>query len=100
VAQAKAGLGAPAVELAVKDGAPVTLRFGGQAGAATELFARGSDDLVFVVPAAQKTWLEGGVEVFRKPPPQPQFNGVQGLEQLPPDIRAKLEAQLGQQQVR
>jgi Domain of unknown function (DUF4340) len=92
----KAALKAPTVELALKGGAKVTLAFGAEAGAATEVYAKGSDALVWVVPSAQRGWLEGGVELFKKPPPPPPGRGISGLDQLPPDVRAKLEAQLRQ----
>lgn len=93
VPEAKAGLGRPAVEveLALEGGATQRVRFG------TEPYAKSEDGLTFTATAQDKSWLESGVELFKRPPPRPS-GGMQGLDQLPPEIRAQLEAQLRQQQ--
>jgi len=96
VPDTKAGLTRPPVEveLTLKGGPPQRLRFG------AELYAKGEDNLLFTMNAPDKTWLSTGVDLFKRPPPSPGFKngmGVQGLDQLPPEIRQQLEAQLWQQ---
>lgn len=61
-----------------------------------ELFAKPDDGLLYAIAAPDKTWLETGPELFKRQPPPPT-GGMQGLDQLPPEIRAQLEAQLRQQ---
>lgn len=63
-----------------------------------DALAKGDDGLLYAVNAADKSWLETGPELFKRPPPPPQGGGMQGLDQLPPEIRAQIEAQLRQQQ--
>lgn len=98
-AAAKKACQAPAtatVELTLEDRSRRTLRFGGELGA-NELCAQGSSDaLTYAVPKAMRARFEDGPALFKRPPPRPPMGagGIQGLEQLPPDIRAKLEAQL------
>lgn len=59
-----------------------------------EVHARGTDAFAMVAPGTVLSTLERGLELFKKlPPPAP----MQGLEQLPPQLRAQLEAQLRQQ---
>lgn len=67
---------------------------------AKQVLAKGSvDALVYAVEPWLKQRLERGVELFRKPVrPPPGMSGIQGLDQLPPELRRKLEAQLGQAQ--
>lgn len=75
------------LELGLQGGATRKLRVG-------ELLAKGEDGLLYVINAADKSWLEQGTQLFKKvPPPQ-----AQGFEQLPPEIRAQLEQQLRKQQ--
>jgi hypothetical protein len=62
-----------------------------------DLVAKGEDGLLFALTPQDKSWLETGAELFKRPPPPPQGGGIQGLDQLPPEIRAQLEAQLRQQ---
>ncbi len=88
VPAAKAGLGSPTVELSVAGRAPVSLRFGSAEGG--ELYARGFDDQVVLVPATARARFEAGLDLFKKAP-APQ---AMGLDQLPPDVRRQLEAQL------
>jgi hypothetical protein len=45
----------------------------------------------------EKTQWSSGPELFKKPPPPPDFGQMNGLDQLPPDVRAKLLEQLRQQ---
>ena len=90
----------PTVEL-VGDGAAKTLRFGNEVtenAVGKQLYAKGStDELIYVVPANEKASYEAGAALFNKPPPMPPSSNMQGLDSLPPDIRAKIEAQLRQQ---
>lgn len=103
-AVAKAG---PVVEVAFKGGKVQTVRFGGPApntdGPATgdspprEFYAKGGvDDLLYVVSASQRNRYDKPLELFKKPEPPPGMNGgsIPGLDQLPPDVRKKLEEQL------
>lgn len=96
VDDAKAGLTKPAVSVSLElEGAPAKrLRLGAVGGA---VYGAGDDGLVYEVAQARKNQLEQGVEILRRLPPPPQFGG-NGLEQLPPEIRAQLEAQLRAQQ--
>jgi hypothetical protein len=96
VAPGKAGLGAPTIELGLKQGGKVALVFGAQAGAEGPVYAKGTEASIFELPTGQKTSLEAGLDLFKKPPPPPRSSGagLQGLDQLPPEVRAKLEAQL------
>ncbi len=98
---ALAGCRKPAVvsvDLEFEGGAKRQLRLDGELGA-NELCATGSADaLTYAVSKSERTWLEGGVELFKRAP-APRFpqGGIQGLDQLPPEIRAKLQEQLRQQ---
>ena len=89
------------VDLVLEGGERRALRFFGELGP-NELCGTGSADaLTYAVSKAERTWLEGGVELFKRRPPPPSFpqgGGMQGLDQLPPELRAKIEAQLRQQQ--
>ncbi|MDP1823532.1 MAG: DUF4340 domain-containing protein [Archangium sp.] len=78
------------LELTLKGGATQHLRL-------SETHARGDDGLLYAVNAGDKTWLETGEAIFKRPPPPPG-GGFQGLDQLPPELRQQLEAQLRQQQ--
>lgn len=82
------------VELTSKGGAVAHLRL-------SDGYAKGDDGLLFAINGPDRSWLEDGVDLFKRPAPLPQFKGgagMQGLDQLPPEIRAQLEAQLRQQQ--
>jgi hypothetical protein len=93
VSEAKAGVARGAVvEVTLEGGEKATLRFGAEAGSASEVYARGSDGLVYVVNAAERTHWTQGLELFKRLPPPPPMGS--GLDQLPPDIRRQLEAQL------
>ncbi len=98
-AQAGVAKASPTIELTIDGAKPQTLRYGNEVGTG-QLYVQGSADaLVYVVGANEKASFESGVSLFNKPPPPPQnFGQMQGLDSLPPDIRAKLEAQLRQQQ--
>jgi hypothetical protein len=101
-AAAKAACKKPAtatVELELEGNQRQQIRFGGELGQ-NELCATGSADaLTYVTSKAERAWLETGVELFKRlPPPRHPPGGPQGLDQLPPDLRAKIEAQLRQQQ--
>lgn len=102
--QAQAGLikALPTLELTLEGGKTQRLIFGNEVTEGTmgkQVYAKGSaDDLVYVVNAAEKSSFDAGPALFKAPPPMPAHSGMQGLDSLPPDIRAKIEAQLRQQQ--
>lgn len=92
---------AASFEVIADDGKPFTVSYAAP-GTATpqETFARATDGRVYVTSSAEKTQLEKGVENFKRLPPPPQNMGqMQGLDQLPPEIRAQIEAQLRAQQM-
>lgn len=62
-----------------------------------DLLAKGDEGLLFAITPQDKSWLETGPELFKRPPPPPAGGGMQGLDQLPPEVRAQIEAQLRQQ---
>lgn len=103
VKDAKAGLAKPAasVEVSLEGGGTQSLRLGSELtgpSGGKEIYAKGAaDGLLYAMDTYLKSRLESGVELFRKPPPPPDFSQMRGLEQLPPDVRQKLEAQLRQQ---
>jgi|GEM_PF-864000 len=106
VPDAQSGLNKPTatVELELEDKTVVALRFGKETTndkGAKEFFVRGNaDKALYALGEFQKKRFETGVELFRKPKPPPNFGqgggmgGMQGLENLPPDVRKKLEQQL------
>lgn len=101
VSSAQAGLLKPTLEIELDSaGAPTQkIRFGSAVpGETTQIYAQGDDGLVYAAAAHDKSAFEAGLELFKRPPPPPDFRGAQGLEQLPPDIRRQLEAQMRQQQ--
>ena len=91
---------AATVEVTLEGSKPQSLRDGTAAGENQLYVKGGADDLVYVVGANEKASFDSGAALFNKPVPPPQdFGGqMQGLDSLPPDIRAKLEAQLRAQQ--
>jgi hypothetical protein len=96
-AEAKAGLAKPVaqLELKLKGGDVRRISIGAKLGDRPEHLARGQDPFPVVVAASVLSTLERGLELFKKQPaPQPM-----GLDQLPPELRAQLEAQLRKQQV-
>lgn len=104
LAQAGLSTAAPVVELAIEGAKPQALRFGRDVATGAvgqQVYVRGgADDLVYVVGAHEKTKFDAGPLLFNRPPPPPQNMGqMQGLDSLPPDVRAKLEAQLRQRQM-
>lgn len=95
----KGALGAASttIEL-VADGKPVKLTFGAESGG--DVFVKGNaDELVYATTAAEKNSWGAGAALFNKPPPPPNFGngGINGLDQLPPEIRQQLMQQLQQQ---
>lgn len=98
VTDARAGLPRPTaeLELRLKGGAVRRLAIGAKTGEGLDSWARGQDPFVVVVPESVPSLLRRGVELFkRQPAPQAMGPGaLQGLEQLPPEVRAQLEAQL------
>lgn len=99
VAPEKAALGAPSTTIEVLvDKKPVKLVFGADSTTAGEVFVKGNvDELVYVASTGEKGSWSTGAQLFNKPPPPPDFGNMQGLEQLPPEIRQKLMEQLRQQ---
>jgi hypothetical protein len=86
----------PVVELQVTGGPSVSLKLGAEAGSG-EIYAQGSDGLLYATAAGEKAFWKGP-EIFNTPAPPPNFGGgMNGLDQLPPEIRKQLEAQLRQQ---
>jgi hypothetical protein len=88
------------VEVVLEGNVTKTLGYAAPASeGALELFSRGSDGLAYVSAPVEKNALDRGVENFKRPPPPPANMGqMRGLDQLPPEIRAQIEAQLRQQQ--
>lgn len=103
-AGAQTGLAKPDTYVQVTlDGAPAqTLAFGAVAPNAdgqAQVFVKGSiDALTYSVPLPQRARWETGLELFKKPPPAPDFGQGQmrGIENLPPDIRRQIEEQMRQ----
>ncbi|MEW6432622.1 MAG: DUF4340 domain-containing protein [Myxococcota bacterium] len=94
------GLSKPTLQVTVtlEDGTTQRLALGADAPDG-EVYARGAaDELTWRLPVSQKTWLAKGVELFGPPPPPPALGQGHGLEQLPPELRRQLEAQLRLQQ--
>jgi len=100
---ADTGLSKPVatVEIKMEGGKTALLKFGKDTTnekGAKEVFVQGSvDGAVYAVGEYQRKRMESGVDLFKKPPPPPnmgQGGGMQGLENLPPDVRKKLEEQL------
>ena len=61
-----------------------------------EYYAKGGvDDLTYVVAAFTRNRLDKPYDLFKKPPTPPQgmgqHGGIPGMENLPPDVRKKLE---------
>lgn len=100
VTDAKAGLAKPSgtVEISV-DGAPTQiLKLGAETPAKTVYVKGTADGLLYTVERGALTRLDNALELFKKPPPPPANLGqMRGLENLPPEIRRQLEAQLKQQ---
>jgi hypothetical protein len=93
------------VEVTLEDGKKETLEFGAAASKPVspgkEVFVRGAvDKALYSIGEFEKTRFDTGVDLFKKPPPPPNFGGpgggIKGLEQLPPDVRRQLEAQMRQ----
>jgi hypothetical protein len=96
--EAKAGFsaGGTMVELTVEGEKALKLRFGGPASNANEVYVKGAaDEGIYVIGQAEKLAFEKGVELFKRRPP-PDLSQMRGLEQLPPEVRRQLEAQLRQ----
>lgn len=104
VVAAKVGLAKPGllVELKTDDGKAHSVRFGAELTSSTgakEYYVQGTaDGLLYVISAAEKTRLEGGLELFKKMPAPDlsKMGPINGLDQLPPEVRAQLEAQMRQ----
>jgi hypothetical protein len=106
VEAAQSGLSKPSttVDLMLEGGAHQSLRFGKEAKSdkGKEVYVKGSADaLTYAISDSSRSRFDSGVEMFKKlPPPPPNMGagGMRGLENLPPEVRAKIEAQLRQQQ--
>jgi hypothetical protein len=107
VEPAQSGLAKPttAVDLSLEGGSHQLLRFGREAkkgDQGQEVYVKGSaDGLTYAIYEGARARFDSGIELFKKPPaPAPNMSagGIRGLESLPPDVRAKIEAQLRQQQ--
>lgn len=101
---AQSGLSKPTtqVDVTLEGGAPQSLAFGKEAKSdkGKEVYVKGSADaLTYAISEGTRSRFNSGVEMFKKlPPPPPNMaGGMRGLESLPPDVRAKIEAQLRQQ---
>lgn len=99
VPAAKAGVATPSVLVeVVVDGKPVQVRFGADTGSNSEVYVKGAiDDAVYAIVGSEKATWSTGPQLFNKPPPPPDLGQMQGLDQLPPEIRQKLMEQLRQQ---
>jgi hypothetical protein len=98
-----AGLSKPtlSIDVALTDGSAAHLALGAPIAGppAGQVHAQGSiDKLVYAVPDAFRTRYERGIEMFRKVVRPPSTGMPQGLENLPPDVRRQIEAQLQQRQ--
>lgn len=95
----------PVVEVQLAGGKKQLLRFGAalpvdlpkdgteKAPEAREYYVKGGiDDLTYVIAAFTRNRYDKPAELFKKPPaPPPGSGGMPGMENLPPDIRKKLE---------
>ncbi|MBL8949479.1 MAG: DUF4340 domain-containing protein [Myxococcaceae bacterium] len=100
VTDAAAGLTKPTavVEVQLEGGAKQAMRFGGDTPAKDRHYVKGTaDNRLYVIGTAQRASYEGGLDMFKKRPP-PDMSQMRGLEQLPPEVRRQLEAQLKMQQ--
>jgi len=104
VVPATIGVGDPTIELQLAGGAKQTVRFGKAPDGATDIPTLGADGLVYAVNGPSKARYNTPLELFKKPPAPPPGmggmgggGGMSGLENLPPDVRKKLEASLKQQ---
>lgn len=96
VATSKPALKTTVIEVLV-DGKPVQLAFGADVGDKAPVSGNLDSDVYLISNSERRAW-ETGAALFKKPPPPPDFGQMNGLDQLPPDIRAKLMQQLQQQQ--
>jgi hypothetical protein len=98
---ADAGGKDPSIVLTTKSGTQ-TVQFGKAVDGSNDVLVKGADGLVYAVSSNLRGRYEKPVELFKKPPAPPPgmgggMGGMQGLESLPPDVRAKLEASMKQQ---
>lgn len=102
----KAGLASPALEVEVflKGGASQKMAIGAEAPKAEEtasaqFYALGADGNVYALGAYVKSRYEKPLELFKRvaAPPAPHGGSIPGMENLPPDVRKKLEESLQQQ---
>jgi hypothetical protein len=92
----------PMIEIDLKGGKKQVLRIGEGVppedgkGEPREFYAKGGvDELTYVVPGFTKNRFEKVDDLFKKPPAPPPGmggpGGISGMENLPPDVRKKLE---------
>ena len=90
-------LGFPdAVTRSIIFGAPLE----GASPGVAEAAVTASDGLIYAVRAGEREGYENPLALFERvasPPPRPGGGGMQGLENLPPDVRRQIEQQLRQQ---
>lgn len=86
------------VEVAVEGGSAQRLVLGAErtgSNGSKELYVKGSiDGHIYAIDPWIRDRLATGHELFRKVAPPPNIGSIKGLEQLPPEVRQKLEAQL------
>jgi hypothetical protein len=105
VEAAQSGLSKPTthVDLTLESGAHQSLAFGKEAKSdkGKEVYVKGSADAsTYAIFEGARSRFASGIEMFKKLPPPPANmagGGMRGLESLPPEVRAKIEAQLRQQ---
>ncbi|EPX62769.1 hypothetical protein D187_008957 [Cystobacter fuscus DSM 2262] len=105
--EAQLGVNTPTalVEISIEASPSQTLRLGkeapGSAAGVKELYARTSiDPLAYALPEYVKTRLAQGLQLFKKPEmPRGGPSQIGGLDQLPPEVRQQLEAQLRARQM-
>jgi hypothetical protein len=102
---AQSGIAKPSavVQVDFQEGPPAVVKFGKDvegAGGAKEVFVKGTvDGALYAVGEYLKKRYDNPVDIFKKPAPPPNFGGggmggMQGLENLPPEVRRQLEAQM------
>ncbi|ADO76075.1 DUF4340 domain-containing protein [Stigmatella aurantiaca] len=104
---AQLGVGKPSalIEVSLEGVAPQILRLGKEAPADAEglksVYARSTIDAqAYAVPEFVKTRLAQGLQLFKKPEMPPGGpRQVGGLDQLPPELRKQLEAQMRARQM-
>jgi len=92
------------VELQLADGSATQITFGGPLGASEnvgtdEVAVKPGNGFVYAVRAFERRRYEDPLKLFERVAPPampPRTGGIQGLENLPPDVRRQIEQQLRQ----